>query len=1461
MAGSNITEKAEKILRYWHTMEFLTQDSYDPRWDVRKKVKEVKRACNAGKNCEKMLWDYVELQDAAAPRHIAGKEARSCGMGVWGNITVYIGKIKREICIEQIASLLAEEKENRCEKVYDEIPWMSLQVAPDGTYIEHSLSLSTVIWAMSRIRSGKRLSECMDGRQYADTVKQLENRFFGNEKDSCGKMVSGELLHDLFKAIEETFIKRSLDQEAQEGYQENYGLYFQLFLDEAIKKKREDDNYIGLSHPYFLSDIRPISEAVAAGTVNKDLLYYIDVLGNEEQCQPARIDLVHPKKGKKEFLRQISEILEVKNAPLGKWPSRYMPALMQQIAINLGTKKGKSDLFHVNGTIFSVNGPPGTGKTTLLKEIVAGNIIERAALLSEYVKPDEAFERHPFLCGEGEGGAYYKYVRYWNSLKDDRINTYGILVASCNNAAVENVTKELPVYSGINSALQGEREDGEELQRMLAEIRRIFDAEKAGDQEYIEGNYKRDIYFTEYAKGLLNNDDVWGLVAAPLGKKANLSDFYFHVLYPLHRDFYKRNVDIENRLERYRQAREIFRDQLIKVKNMQKELQALCDLTAKRIELYSQMEALKRRNQQQKTEGEAAVRRLKTESDRLRESAADWQGQIQKAQQSRGKLEDELKVQEKRIEIQWKKKQEFLEKEVQTRNSIGLLERFFKKSSYAAKNQLADEYHAQAEKEEAEYRHLCEVTGQIQKQLEWAEQEYARAFEGKERSEKEIKRNLENIRKITESYREMERYELEIAGQLRRIEKEYMRRTGEFVNASPVDSGIVLDEKLTDALLSEVEKRSVQAQSANPWFTERYNREREKLFYYAMKLNKEFVLSSKRCRDNLITLAQYWGLKPDENNEKIIFAKQDREAFAPALYQTLFLLVPVLSSTFASMGRLLGDIKESGALGTLIVDEAGQAQPQMALGALFRCRKAVIVGDPKQVEPVVPDDLDLLKKTFDDEAIKPYKAKSVSVQSFADKMNGFGTYLDNGTDYPEWVGCPLLVHRRCISPMYDISNEISYNGIMKQQTRKPDRKKEQSFVYDRSQWIDVEGIERGRKDHFVEAQGEKVCQILERAFAKADTPDLFIISPFTSVVRGMKEYIRNYKNSHPAGKLSRCGGEWMNSHIGTVHTFQGKEAAEVVFLLGCDKSRESAGAVRWVNANIVNVAATRAKYRLYVIGDESVWKNSEVVNRAKNIIHTFAIRQIKTILDQDLPSDEKRKALTEASKTLPPVTSFHTEMAEDEKGEKEYSIDTEGFIQALGPGFLAGELSDEQLYHFGFKSEKMLDTFSQHIQDNLRMGIRLYYLLQAVYEANPEMDTSCCSILFCKAMELRMKECFGSSLKRMFPGKRINGKVALEKMDVNKLALGNFCHIIREESVKLAEVLLEKGEKDYSVPWWEHYEKRLKQCTTLRNACCHSGLFTWEDQKALIREIFQGEETPASKGLLFEAEVGKRLNL
>ena len=526
----------------------------------------------------------------------------------------------------------------------------------------------------------------------------------------------------------------------------------------------------------------------------------------------------------------------------------------------------------------------------------------------------------------------------------------------------------------------------------------------------------------------------------------------------------------------------------------------------------------------------------------------------------------------------------------------------------------------------------------------------------------------------------------------------------------------------------------------------------------------------------------------------------------------------------------------------------------------------MIVGDPKQVEPVVTDDLVLLKKAYKDDELKPYKRKTLSVQEFADQLNVFGTYLDNESDYPDWVGCPLLVHRRCISPMYEISNEISYSGIMKQQTSLPKPEKVEKFICDRSQWINVKGKEKGNTNHFVDAQGQKVCELLEIAFSKNPEPSVYIISPFTSVVSGIKEYIDKY--------CQECSGTTKinikyildnnQKKIGTVHTFQGKEADEVIFLLGCDTSEDAKGAIRWVNKNIVNVAVTRAKYRLYVIGDEEAWKASTYIHKAKQIIDTFAIKEIKVIFESNLTEQEKLEALAKASKALPPVTSFIDPKSED-------SADTSTLIQGLYKEFLNSELTTEQLEEFGFKDKKDLDKLALRVKENVYLGMKLYFLLKPVYNnVNKQLDASSCSILFCKAIELQMKDCFTDSLKELFPNIKVNGMgkgrrgIPLKDAQSKELTLGAFAKVLKNNISELGNTMKILGKNTYDAVWWSSFQKKLSDCTDKRNKCCHSGLFSWEDHESLLKDIFIKDEKEQNMrseigGLLFESQIGKEL--
>ena len=105
--------------------------------------------------------------------------------------------------------------------------------------------------------------------------------------------------------------------------------------------------------------------------------------------------------------------------------------------------------------------------------------------------------------------------------------------------------------------------------------------------------------------------------------------------------------------------------------------------------------------------------------------------------------------------------------------------------------------------------------------------------------------------------------------------------------------------------------------------------------------------------------------------------------------------------------------------------------------------------------------------------------------------------------------------------------------------------------------------------------------------------DIFVISPFTAVVSGIKETIGQYlTESCEENTLKKC----LRKNVGTVHTFQGKEAKVVFFVVGTDQATDSGADWAFSKPNLLNVAVTRVKKEFYVIGDRKRLRNKQFMN-------------------------------------------------------------------------------------------------------------------------------------------------------------------------------------------------------------------------------------------------------------------------
>lgn len=1014
------TTNTNRLLSYWHTLEHFSPAS-------------VPNGCR--KWVEKLPWE--EVQKHSNPSKCF-------------QYTFYFGVFPLNEVTEFVQEYFHSQEETP-NLPTAKVCYASLKVDEQGLYIQDTFGLSTMPWALSQLKKHKLNMELP-----LDEFRKRERRIADHLVDG---FLKEPLTREGVKQIQAYLLDELPWRELPSA-----AIYLRTEERERKQSKSDEEEEVtcDLLNSFYLEDLERIAKSLQTEKLPKAFQDYLTgCLGRADIGK--RINLSdHP--------AVLQSCLTPEYYPDGCWPSPYCASLMQQFAINrvmddLSGKKQEG--------LFSVNGPPGTGKTTLLRDIIAAILVQRAHHMIQFDEPAKAFTKLE-ETKKSEGYVPFIYEPH-ASICDG-----GIVVASSNNGAVENISKELPL------------------------------------KKEVKGYADRLGYFRTVSEGCVDPEH-WGLIAAVMGSKKNQ----------------RKLIDaIWNKSPKARK---------------QTLYQSLRDTQQAPTQAQWQETVTSFQNKLQ------AVRREKQRLMEGMKEAAQWTDLPRMVEEADRHVLDELQELEKLIQG----KQTFLS-ETQVGNE---------------RQRMALE-EARREQEQV-----------LQSRPHWLS--YWISREKRVSYQARLEAVASKIERLTQQVREHDEL-LQVHEQRLSVQRTKLKQVqGERERYAPLmEVCAELKGAYTDAsFCHKINTR--EAQENSPWYSEELKKLESELFVEAMKVNECFLLMANQTSDRNISGRNLSGRIETTLDRFFKFLKSGEdlnEQQIRAMWNTFWLVIPVVSSTFASIQRMFGNLGP-GSIPWLFIDEAGQAVPQAAAGALWRCKRAVVVGDPFQIEPVVTTPDAIIKELGNHFDLKWEQMDStLSVQRMADRVNRYGWTMND-----DWVGSPLRVHRRCTDPMFSIANEIAYAGMMYNSTPSASTK-----LLMETAFVDVRGnVEAGCR-HYVTAQGEVIRKmILDEIDRQQALPDLFVISPFSEIPSKLRSELEKPLKAAVANLPQQMNdkkvNDWLDTHIGTVHTFQGKQAEGVILCLGLDSTKE--GAAQWAASkpNLLNVALTRAKLRFVAVGDGQIW--------------------------------------------------------------------------------------------------------------------------------------------------------------------------------------------------------------------------------------------------------------------------------
>ncbi|HRJ29766.1 MAG TPA: DEAD/DEAH box helicase [Cyclobacteriaceae bacterium] len=432
------------------------------------------------------------------------------------------------------------------------------------------------------------------------------------------------------------------------------------------------------------------------------------------------------------------------------------------------------------------------------------------------------------------------------------------------------------------------------------------------------------------------------------------------------------------------------------------------------------------------------------------------------------------------------------------------------------------------------------------------------------------------------------------------------------------DHRLALIKKIREANVAWIDWKKRVPVVGNPPLNEQDFKHRKNNFLY-----DELEVGIKN--EMFYLAVHYWEGRWILDTERALAGKLESNGQEKALwrFQRFAMLMPCFVSTFYMAPKfftyskfirklLTRNVYESPPLleciDFLIVDEAGQVSPEVGAATFALAKRAIVVGDTKQIEPVwsVPKKIDhanlhrhgLISSKEDyvrtaELQDKGFLGSSGSVMMLAQKSTAF--QLNPKTDR----GMLLTEHRRCFDEIIEYCNRLAYDGLLERM-----KGKARNVLFEPMKFIPVDGesfttgSSRANKSEaneiarWLSQNSKKIVQHYQerenaealkdnRPAKKIALPEVVgIITPFT----GQKWAIKS--------ALNHNGIDTNGLTIGTVHALQGAERQIILFSTVYGKNNIGGNYFFDRGVNMLNVAVSRAKENFIVFGCPEVFQGN-----------------------------------------------------------------------------------------------------------------------------------------------------------------------------------------------------------------------------------------------------------------------------